>query len=80
MPKDVLDPIIATTKIELRKEINKDMQLRINETILQHPSAVNVTQLLKMPDSNKGDKSNEDIVELKIGLTNLKSKTESIEN
>lgn len=56
------------------------MQTRINETILQHPSAVNVTQLLKMPDFTKGDKTNEDLNELKNTLTNVKTKTDQVEN
>lgn len=56
------------------------MQTRINETILQHPSAVNVTQLLKIPDFSKGDKKDEDLNELKSTLTNLKAKTDQVEN
>jgi len=80
VPKEILDPIITNTKIELRHEINKDIQTRINETIMKHPSAVNVTQLLKTPELGSSEKSNEDLIDIRSTLTGLKTKQEQFEN
>lgn len=78
VPKDVLDNIVKDTKIALRTEINKDMQTRINESILAHPTAVNITQVQKIPET-LGDKVSEEIADIKFMVGKISAKADTNE-
>jgi len=78
IPKDIIETVIYDAKRELRGEINTDLQTRINETILSHPSAINVTQIQKVPEI-LGDKIYDELNEMKFLLSKLSGKTDNTE-
>jgi len=78
VPKDILENVVKSAKTDLRAEINKDMQTRINESIMTHPTAVNVTQVQKIPESI-GEKVSEEIADIKFMVGKISAKADTNE-
>jgi len=82
-PKDInksklFQKSMAAVKDLVKSELYKDLNNMIDHAVSEHASMINVTQIQKIPE-NKSESIKEEIGELKIHLSKIASKEETIE-